>query len=108
MKIEKLDNFDSGWFIGDFSPTAFPTKDFEVCVKHFKAGDYEPSHFQRVATEFTIVISGECRMGSSKLLPGHVLILDPGEVCDFEAIKDSIVLGIKTPSIPGDKVLAGE
>jgi hypothetical protein len=46
-------------------------------------------------------------MGDTELAPGDILILDPGEVSDFEAILDSVVLGIKTPSLPGDKVLIG-
>lgn len=107
MRLEKLENFNGGWFIGDFSPSILQNSGFEVCVKHFTAGDFEPSHFQVVATEFTIVISGRCRMSDTELSPGDILILDPGEVSDFEAIQDSVVLGIKTPSLPGDKVLIG-
>jgi quercetin dioxygenase-like cupin family protein len=108
MKLERVENFTGGWFIGDFSPSLLATSDFEVCIKHFKAGDFEPNHFQERATEFTIVVSGLCRMGSIVLSPGDILVLDPGETSDFLAIEDSVVIGIKTPSIPEDKVLVGE
>lgn len=108
MKLDRIENFRGGWFIGDFSPTLLATSNFEVCIKYFKGGDFEPNHFQERATEFTIVVSGLCRMGSLTLSPGDIVVLDPGEESDFLAIEDSVVLGIKTPSLPGDKVLVGE
>jgi hypothetical protein len=108
MKLERLENFNGGWFIGDFTPSLLATSDFEVCIKHFKKGDFEPNHFQKRATEFTIVVSGLCRMGLITLSPGDILVLDPSEISDFLAIEDSVVIGIKTPSIPEDKVLDGE
>jgi quercetin dioxygenase-like cupin family protein len=108
MKLERVENFTGGWFIGDFSPSLLATSDFEVCLKHFKKGDFEPNHFQKRATEFTIVVSGLCRMGPITLSPGDILVLDPGEKSDFLAIEDSVVLGIKTPSLPEDKVLVGD
>jgi quercetin dioxygenase-like cupin family protein len=108
MKLERIENFTGGWFIGDFSPSLLETSDFEVCIKHFKKGDFEPNHFQERATEFTIVVSGLCRMGQITLSPGDILVLDPGEKSEFLAIEDSVVLGIKTPSLPDDKVLVGD
>ena len=108
MKLERVENFTGGWFIGDFTPSLLSTSDFEVCIKHFKKGDFEPNHLQKRATEFTIVVSGLCRMGPITLSPGDILVLDPGEISDFLAIEDSVVIGIKTPSIPEDKVLVGE
>jgi quercetin dioxygenase-like cupin family protein len=108
MKLERVENFTGGWFIGDFSPSLLATSDFEVCIKHFREGDLEPNHFQARATEFTIVVSGLCRMGTITLSPGDILVLDPGEKSDFLALEDSVIVGIKTPSIPEDKVLASE
>ena len=29
MKIMKLNDMKQGWFVGDFEPTAYKTKDFE-------------------------------------------------------------------------------
>lgn len=108
MKLERLENFPGGWFIGAFSPTLLSTSDFEVCLKSFKAGDFEPKHYQKVATEFTVVVSGLCRMGEFNLSAGDILVLEPGEASDFEAIEDCLVLGIKTPSTPKDKVVVVE
>jgi quercetin dioxygenase-like cupin family protein len=106
MEKTKLENFTNGWLIGDFEPSIFKNPNFEVCVKNFNKGEVEASHFQRVATEITVVLSGEVRMGSINLLEDDVLIIYKDEVCDFEALTDCKVMGIKFPSLPGDKVLA--
>ena len=36
MNIYNIQNYKGGWFIGDFEPTVFKTKDFEVCFKTHK------------------------------------------------------------------------
>lgn len=106
MKKHKITSFTNGWFIGDFSPSLFQTKHFEICAKFFKAGELEPNHFQIIATEVTLVISGLVRMGEHILEAGDILVIECGEACDFEALSDSHVIGVKFPSIPNDKVLA--
>jgi hypothetical protein len=106
MEKTKLENFTNGWLIGDFEPSIFKNPNFEVCVKNFNKGEVEASHFQRVATEITVVLSGVVRMGSINLVEDDVLIIYKDEVCDFEALTDCKVMGIKFPSLPGDKVLA--
>ena len=45
-------------------------------------------------------------MGKLHLVEDEVLVIYKDEVCDFEALTDCKVLGIKFPSLPGDKVLA--
>ena len=70
MKIAKLSDFTNGWFLGNFEPSLFKSPDFEICVKNFKKGEVEAAHFQRIATEVTVVLSGSVRMGE------HVLQVD--------------------------------
>jgi quercetin dioxygenase-like cupin family protein len=105
MKILSMHDFSNGWIIGNFSPSLFHSGDFEVALKSFKKLDTEPNHFQQVATEASVVISGQIRMGEYFLKPGQILVVEPGETCDFEALEDSTVLAIKWPSIPGDKII---
>lgn len=105
VELRNVEGYQGGWFIGDFSPTMMATKDFEVCIKRYVQGDREPTHHQRVATEFTLVISGTCRIGSHRLGPDDVLRIDPLEAADFEALTDVVLVAIKTPSISSDKQL---
>ena len=41
MKIFNFKKMKGGWFVGDFLPTAFKTKNFEVSYK-FPLGVYPP------------------------------------------------------------------
>jgi quercetin dioxygenase-like cupin family protein len=106
MILARVEDFKDGWFIGNFSPSILQSSDFEVCLKTFRSGDKEPSHYQKSATEVTVVVSGSCRMGSVHLSAGDILVLDAGEISDFEAIEDCVIVCVKAPSLPDDKALA--
>lgn len=106
MFKSNLSEYKNGWLLGNFSPAVIQTSDFEVCVKTFKGGDRETSHYQVIATEITLVLSGKVRMGEILLVEDEILVIEPGEIADFEALTDCKVLGIKFPSLPEDKVLA--
>ena len=106
MKKYMLSDMFGGWFIGNFEPTIYASKDFEVCLKRYKMGDKEPAHFQNIATEFTLVVSGRIRLGDSYFTENDIIEIEPLEIADFESLTDSIVIAIKTPSIPSDKEMA--
>lgn len=101
-----LKEYKNGWFLGNFSPAVIQTKEFEVCVKTFKMGEQEALHFQITATEVTVVLFGQIRMGDVLLSEDEILVVNPGEIVDFEALTDCKVMGLKFPSLPTDKVLA--
>lgn len=105
MLRRSLNNFVGGWFIGAFEPSVLQTDGFEVAVKRYSAGDQEPVHYQRTATEVTVVVSGRCRLGSETLGPDDLIVLPPLESADFEALEDVVLVAVKFPSIADDKVL---
>lgn len=105
MKKNNLSEFTGGWFLGDFSPSLIPMQNFEVGVKYFEKGQTEPEHYQLTATEYTVIISGECRIGKYLLSSGDILTIPPLESADFEALSKTSLVVVKTPSIPEDKVL---
>jgi hypothetical protein len=100
-----LENFTGGWFMGNFEPSLLKNDNFEIAVKRFAAGSIEPLHFQRTAVEFTIVISGHCILAGIKCGPNDIIKIDPLELADFQAIEDCVLISIKYPSIPNDKVI---
>jgi quercetin dioxygenase-like cupin family protein len=106
MKITKLADMRLGWFIGDFEPVVHRTSDFEASVKYFKIGESEPRHYQRVATEITVIITGTAKIENYMLGPGDIITIEPNEPADFIAITDVALIAIKFPSIPSDKVLS--
>jgi quercetin dioxygenase-like cupin family protein len=106
MQVNKIDEFTKGWFVGNFSPVLIHSSDYEIAVKWFKAGEKEPLHRQIIATEITVVVAGEIRLGGKVFSQGDVVTIPPGEFAEFESITDSALVCIKTPSLPNDKVLA--
>ena len=105
LECHTLDTFQNGWIVGNFEPSLWKTADFEVAIKHYKSGQKEPSHAQIIATEVTVVISGKIRMGAKYFIEQEIAVIPPGEFCDFEAITDCVLVCIKSPSLPEDKIL---
>lgn len=106
MDLFNLEDFTNGWLVGNFSPSLLVSENIEVGLKNFVRGAVEPRHFQLTAVEITLVVSGSCRMGSVILGAGQGLVVQPGEICDFEALETCSIIAIKSPSAPNDKVLA--
>ena len=106
LGIEKfiISDFKLGWIIGNFKPSLLKSKEIEVAVKFFQAGDVEPSHKQLIATEITIVVTGIIRLGADSYEPGDIIKIDPGVFAEFESITESALVCIKFPSLPNDKI----
>jgi quercetin dioxygenase-like cupin family protein len=98
----------NGWFVGGFTPTALNTQACEVAVKNYQAGAFEAKHYHKIATEITVVISGQIRMAGRYWESGDIIILEPGEVTDFEALTDSTNVVVKLPGALNDKYIIAE
>lgn len=105
MQIFNLDSMINGWFVGDFEPCAWKSKDFEVAVKYYKKGQCEAKHYHKVATEITLIIQGRVRMGGVEFREGQIVLLEPCKSVDFIALTDAITAVVKVPSAKNDKFL---
>ena len=105
MKIMKLADMKGGWFVGDFQPTILQSPEFEVGIKRYRAGDQESTHVHKMATEITVIVEGRVRMKGQEFAKGDIVLIEPGEACDFHALEDTITAVVKTPSHPSDKYL---
>ena len=104
MKTEKLQNMKGGWFIGNFEPSLLKTDDCEVAVKTYKKGDYEEAHYHKVATEHTVIITGRVRMNGIEYCAGDIIVMEPNESTDFEALEDDTInVVVKIPGVNDDK-----
>jgi hypothetical protein len=92
-----------GWFIGNFTPSLLSNPSVEVGVKRFSKGDTEPTHHQLTATEWTCVVLGKIRIGANVFEENEIAEIPPLESADFEALADSILVVVKSPSTPADK-----
>ncbi len=103
MKVFSLDDMTKGWFVGNFSPTVLSTNQVEVAVKRYKAGEYEPAHHHKTATEITVIIDGEVRMNDVVYRAGAILVIEPNTPTDFLALTDVTTTVVKYPGANDDK-----
>jgi len=103
MKVFKLSDMTKGWFVGDFSPAALRTEAAEVAVKAYVSGTLEKRHLHKVAPEITLILNGRARMNETVYESGDILLIEPGEDTDFEALTDVTTVVVKVPSVAGDK-----
>jgi len=108
MKITKLSAMTNGWFIGDFEPSLFKTKEFEVAVQRFDAGEHVDWHVHKVATEYTVIVSGKAEVNGRSVAEGDIIVFAPGEGADFRPITQVVTAVVKTPCVKGDKYLRGQ
>ena len=93
----------NGWFVGDFLPVALRTPECEVAVKNYRSGDFEDAHYHCIATEVTVIISGEARMFERVWRAGDIVTIEPGEATAFLALTDVTTVVVKLPSARDDK-----
>jgi mannose-6-phosphate isomerase-like protein (cupin superfamily) len=101
--VTELSKMVRGWFVGDFEPTAVRSAEFEAAVQYYKAGDREPWHVHRIATEVTVIVSGRVLMNGVEFAAGSVVVIQPGHGTDFIALEDTVTSVVKIPSVKGDK-----
>jgi quercetin dioxygenase-like cupin family protein len=98
-------NMMRGWFVGDFTPTCFNTRNCEVGFKIYPAGTKEETHHHKIATEITYFTKGKCKLNNNTYSEGDILVILPGEATDFEAITDVETVVVKIPGAVNDKYL---
>jgi quercetin dioxygenase-like cupin family protein len=103
MKNFKLNNFTRGWIVGDFENSVIRMKEAEFCVKHFKAGEKENKHYHKLTSEITVVVSGKVKMNDVEYGPDDIIVMEPGEPTDFEALTDCTTIAFRNGSFPKDK-----
>lgn len=107
MKKYNLKDYLRGWVVGNIEPNLIKNKDIEVGIKYFKPGESEPAHLHKIVREFTIVVSGDVKMNNKIFSSGDIIEISPGEIASFESLTDSILVILKTPSVPSDKYVQG-
>jgi quercetin dioxygenase-like cupin family protein len=103
MKVYKLQDMFKGWFIGDFEPAAFRTKEFEVGTTLHPKGSSWDMHYHKSGTEITYLIEGKMKIQDQIVEAGDIFVIPPYEIADPEFLEDCRVIVIKTPSDVKDK-----
>tara|TARA_A100001515_G_C4583288_1_gene213655 strand:- start:755 stop:1075 length:321 start_codon:yes stop_codon:yes gene_type:complete len=103
MKKFRIEDMKSGWFVGNFEPTAFKSEDFEVCYRVHPKGEHWQRHTHKIGTEINLLIKGQMKMCNEELQSGDIFIVYPGEISDPIFLEDCEIVCIKSPSVPDDK-----
>jgi mannose-6-phosphate isomerase-like protein (cupin superfamily) len=103
MKLFNFKDMKGGWFVGDFEPCAYKTKDFEVCFKTHPKGEKWATHYHPTVTEVNLLVRGKMRFQGKILQPNTIFVVEPYEISDPEFLEDCEVVVVKLPSI-NDKV----
>ena len=98
-----INDYSKGWIVGNFHNSLIKSKDIEIAVKKYKAGDKDKTHHHKIATEYTIIISGIVKMMGKIWKTDDIVIIEPNTKNTFECIEDACLLVIKTPSVIDDK-----
>jgi len=103
MKKFNINDFNRGWFVGNFEPSLIKTNDVEVAYKSFEVGETEKKHFHKIATELTLVANGRISMNNIEYVKGDIVVIEPNTPCDFKAIEKSNLVVVKYPGASNDK-----
>lgn len=105
MKKYRLENFTRGWVIGDFEPSIFKTKDFELNISFTEKGHIGAKHIHKIADEIVFISSGKFKLGEEIFCTGDIVYISSGEFSGFECLESGNTTTIKTCSVKGDKYL---
>ena len=105
MNVSNIKKMFKGWFIGNFKPSAFKTKTFEVSYKIHKRNEKWDYHYHKKATEINLVIKGRMKIRNKIIKKNQIFILKPKEIADPKFYQDTHIVCVKVPSVIGDKYL---
>jgi len=103
VKQHCLADMFRGWFVGNFSPTVLKTGACEVACKRYRAGEREDCHYHKLATEVTLVVEGRIAMNGIQWSAGDIVVVEPNETVEFEALEDAVTVVVKVPGASNDK-----
>lgn len=103
MKISKLKDMTRGWFIGDFEPSVYKTRNFEVGILNHKKDEKWAAHYHKESTEINCLIQGKMIIQNTTINSGDIFILEPNEIADPKFLEDCTIVVVKSASVIGDK-----
>lgn len=105
MQIYNLKEMTGGWFVGNFEPAAFTSKEFEVCYKKHKKGEFWDTHYHEHVHEINLLVKGKMMINDVEINEGEIFVIEPMFVAAPTFLEDCELVIIKTPSIVDDKII---
>ena len=104
-KIYKMNDMFRGWFVGDFEPSAYKTKNFEAGYLLHKKGEQWDVHYHKHMTEVNFLVNGKMILNDIELNTGDIFLIEKNEIACPIFLEDCYIFVLKIPSVPGDKVI---
>src|SRR6185369_14722261 len=98
-----IKDFKKGWFVGDFDPSLWKTKNVEVGLRWNNVGDKEPRHYHKANTEYVVFAVGKHRLDDTVYTDGEMLVIHPYMSSDYECLESGYCLTVRDKSNPKDK-----
>ena len=89
----------------NFLPRRWRLKPQRLESNLYVAGEKEDRHYHKVATEVTLILSGRVRMNGTEHGSGEIVVIEPMESTDFEALEDTTTVMVKVPGALNDKYM---
>ena len=106
MMLSNVKNYKNGWFVGDFDPAVFKTKNCEVGIHEYKKGFIGKDHFHLLSKEYNFIISGKLIANGTELNKGDIFIFSESEISSTEFLEDTLLLIVRDSSNKKDKYMS--
>ena len=103
IQINELSSMKRGWFMGNFLPTAFQTKDVEVGILEHKAGEVWPAHLHKKGDEINVLIEGSMKLNNLEIKKNQIFVIPKGHLTKAVFHEDCKIVCVKVPSDTKDK-----
>lgn len=103
MRHFNIKNFDRGWIIGNFDNSVLKTEEFELGIKNYKSGEFNPNHLHKLSKEINFIVSGIVKFNEEYFGAGDVVVVEENECSFFECIEDCCIVVARNKSISTDK-----
>jgi len=100
-----INNYTRGWIIGDFEPCIKRTCDYEIGILSHKKDEKWGFHYHDETREINILLSGIMVINNISIKKDTIFIFEKGMISCPIFLTDCIVLCIKVPSRPNDKII---
>lgn len=95
----------SGWFVGNFNPTAYSTPDVEVNYRIHPKDQQWDVHYHTKVTEINLLVRGKMTIQDQELNSGDIFIIEPWEITDPVFLEDCEIICVKMPSSNDKKLI---
>ena len=102
MKVLSLKGMKKGYFIGDFNPCLYNSKDVEVCIRGASKYTLDAAYYRKNDTRIIYLTRGKIDVDGKVYKKGRVLLFEPGEIINIFALTNVEMVIMNFPGTKSD------